>query len=161
MIIRCICFKCNKMFGKLLTTVKKHKNSIPVEDAEKYGWTPLQLLCFNSDYDQFMKCNHIYIYNSTVVEQQDIDGNTALHLLVRAYNDEDDSIAMLKLLLPHTTKASFAIRNSQSLTVLQEAVYYQSSNIVQLLNEMEKNKVVCSSPNYQLTVQQSNNLTFP
>ena len=126
------------MFGKLLTIVKKHKNSIPVEEAEKYGWTPLQLLCFNSDYDQFIKCNQ-FVYNKTIIEQVDINGNTALHLLARGYNDDSDdnhAIAILKALLPHTTNNSFAIRNKQGLTVLQEAKYYQSHDIVKLLTDM-------------------------
>jgi len=50
--------------------------------------------------------------------------NTSLHVSVRVYNDEDRSIATLKLLLPYTTSNIFKIRNSQGPTVLQEVVYF-------------------------------------
>jgi len=127
------------LLGMVSSLVSKQKNTIPIDECEKYRWTALQLICFNSDYDQLLKCKNLNIDNKTI-EDQDINGNTSLHLLFRAFNDEDDAVAILKFLVPFITINSLSIKNDQRYTPLQEAEFYKSNKIIYLVNRLILNR---------------------
>jgi len=118
----------------------KRANTIPVEQAFKYSWIPLQLLCFTADLTAYN--NYRAQYSITVAEltQRDCNGNTALHLLARAFNDEDEAAAIMTDLLAiiktsrvTSVKAVLNMTNNAGYTVVAEAQFYHSNKILALL----------------------------
>jgi ankyrin repeat protein len=125
-------------FNVLTTIISNNKNTIAIEEAEKYGWIPLQLVCFNSDLEQYLKSNLATTTDDNDFVVQDSNGNTALHLLARGLNDDDEqstAVLMSHLLKIHHSKVSLTMCNKQGLTPLQEAAYYNNKKMLALLKK--------------------------
>jgi ankyrin repeat protein len=131
---------------KLLSTniSTRRDNTIDVIEASKYNWTPLQLLCFTADHKTFLKYAKNNRITITDLTQTDMNGNTALHLLARAFNDEKEATSMmedlitimLNLIKNNKTKKvddTLLLTNESGHTVISEAKYYSSHAIVKLL----------------------------
>lgn len=129
------------LLATTMTPNKKRDNTIDVKEASRYGWSQLQLLCFTADLAGYLKYKKDNVITVSELTRVDINGNTALHLLARAFNDEQEATTIMEDLLTVIARsrvskmADVLLMTNQpgGYTVLQQARYYHSSVIVDML----------------------------
>jgi len=117
-----------------LQILQKQKNRMPVDEHTRYGWTPLQLLCFNSDWKQFQENRHRFYDYRIDTNAQDRQGNTALHLLARGFNDDEEENTLILKALLKLEGLRLNLCNESGLTPREEAEYYGNRSFIKLLD---------------------------